>query len=821
MASTHTEPNTDVLAPPADASQHGGSLVVPEAAYPLPGGYGMGPSPAAELLYGGFNQTWLVNCLRRRWLMALLLGLLVAGLTGLALWLLFPASSRTTAYLMMNFGDTSAFGDSTQRLTAKQIEQEQYSQLTLMKSSQVVGAAFSKKAIRELEATRKNQPDPVQWMFDDLKVSFPNDGNVMEVRYDGDENHEDMVKIIDAIIQSYIEETVDKERIQKLLVIDDLEKVQKEMSDNLAKKMGQLRDKIELADNADSATAEIEIKQLMDNIHFIKAELSRVEKELLNNDVMKEIAIASANSPTKIQLAVADAIDHDPMIANYRQQLFEIDNMIMQRQSIERRQGSPEVQRLQQSKAQIESMMNQYKRKAERELREKIAQLPNEGLQAAIAQWKVVKQKLEEQREEYKDELNKSEESLLELGAHDPAIEILRQEIEYDQETVHGLKMQLQELAIDRKARDFAGAEGGSRHEKVRVVQKAIAREHINDIERASIAGIGGLAAFALTCYGVALAEFRKRRLNGPTDIDEGLGIRVLGVLPSTTARRSLAGGSLVSAQVCEAMDSVRATLMHASTKVRRQVVMITSSETMEGATTVAANLALSLARAGRRTLLVDGDLRAPSLHALFGLNLDGGFCEVLRSELDVTDAVQTTQTENLWLMTAGVVDRAAVQNLATDQVEPIFDQLRTQFDFIIIDAAPVLKIADGLAIGQLVDGVILTVLRDHSEVRKINKTAEMLDSLGVRIIGAVVNGVPVRADRRVARMHAGSTQKQLPSKPAKPPKVKKTKDAKQAKADVAPPAAPTAVADEPLPEPPRSPVAEIDIDDFEIDLED
>lgn len=821
MASTHSDSaTTDVLAPPNDS--HGGALALPEMAYPLPAGYGAAPAPANELLYGSFNQKWLVNCLRRRWLMAALLGAFIAGLTGLALWLLFPASSRTSAYLMMNFGDTSAFGNTEKPLTQKQLEQEQLSQLTLIKSATVLNAALTKQTIRELPAVISNQPDPIQWMFDELKVSFPNDGKVMEVRYDGDENPEDMVDIINAIIDSYYTEVVTKERINRLQLSDDLEKVERELTSNLSKKMQTLRGMIETADGADSDTAEIEIKTLLDKIHFIQAELSKQEKTLLDNEVMKEVAIRQASSPARIENLVAAALSEDPMIANYQSQLFEIETALMARQSIEKRRNSPEVLRMQQAKQQVEAMMQQYRAKAERELREQIANMPNEELQAIIAQYRIVKEKTEATINEMEEELKQSEDALLRLGARDPEIEMLQSQIENDQEVVRELEIRLQQLKIERQAREAAGAET-ERHEKVQIMQPAMSQENINNIERASIAGIGGLAAFALTCYGVALVEFRKRRLNGPDDVDEGLGIRVLGVLPSTSARKSLAGGSLVAAQVAESIDSVRATLMHASTKMRRQIVLITSAETMEGATTVAANLAMSLARAGRRTLLIDGDLRAPSLHGLFGLNLDGGFCEVLRSEIDVTDAVQTTQTENLWLLTAGVCDRIAVQNLATDQLDPILEQLRTQFDFIIIDGPPVLKISDSLSLGRRVDGAILTVLRDHSEVRKINKAVELLDSLGVRMIGAVVNGVPVRADRRVARLQAGARQKQLPGKAPKAKKEKKAKPAKPSRAakqdEPAAPSTPVAELD-PLEEP-TSRNADIDIDDFEIELDD
>jgi len=194
--------------------------------------------------------------------------------------------------------------------------------------------------------------------------------------------------------------------------------------------------------------------------------------------------------------------------------------------------------------------------------------------------------------------------------------------------------------------------------------------------------------------------------------------------------------------------------LMHDSTSRSRQVVLVTSPATMEGTTTVASHLALSFTRAGRRTLLIDGDLREPALHKLFGMPVEDGFSEVLRSEIDIADAIRPTNTEGLWLLPAGLCDMDAIHALATDQLQPIFEKLRAEFDFIVIDAPPVLGLADTLSMGQHVDGVILTVLRDHSEVRKIYQATELLRDLGIRLLGSVVNGVPLTADRRIARLH-------------------------------------------------------------------
>ncbi|MEM9659365.1 MAG: polysaccharide biosynthesis tyrosine autokinase, partial [Planctomycetota bacterium] len=429
--------------------------------------------------------------------------------------------------------------------------------------------------------------------------------------------------------------------------------------------------------------------------------------------------------------------------------------MIRSMQATTRNPGSKALKRLYDQKNALQAAKEQYRLQKSAELRRQLEQMPNDMLRAVMTEYKIRREADLQMLADYENQVQEKTDRLTRLGQNDPAMEMLLGDIENLREVQKELSVRLQGMAVQKVAAD-----------RVRVIQNAVATPKINTIERFTIAGIGGLAAMLATCYAVALIEFRRRRLNGPRDIDEGLGVRVLGVLPATTARKSLAGGSLVSAQVAESIDNVRATLMHDSTSHRRQVVLVTSSATMEGSTTVSCNLAVSLARAGRRTLLIDGDVRAPALHKLFGLPLEDGLCEVLRSEIDLADVVQATNTEGLYLLTAGVCDKDAVHALATELPQPIFDKLRAEFDFVIIDGAPVLGLSDTVSLGQHVDGAILTLLRDHSEVRKIHQATELMKDLGIELIGAVVNGVPLKADRRIAQLHKSTAAraKQLPA---------------------------------------------------------
>ena len=154
----------------------------------------------------------------------------------------------------------------------------------------------------------------------------------------------------------------------------------------------------------------------------------------------------------------------------------------------------------------------------------------------------------------------------------------------------------------------------------------------------------------------------------------------------------------------------------------------------------------MSLARAGRRTLLIDCDLRRPAAHQLFEQTLQPGFSEVVLQEVELPDAVRpTTADPNLFLLPAGHWDREVVQELAKSGVTSIFEKLRSDFDFVVVDSHPVLPATDSLLIAQQVDAVILSLMRDVSQMHLVHDACKQLSTLGIRVFGAVVNGVPVK----------------------------------------------------------------------------
>jgi capsular exopolysaccharide synthesis family protein len=243
---------------------------------------------------------------------------------------------------------------------------------------------------------------------------------------------------------------------------------------------------------------------------------------------------------------------------------------------------------------------------------------------------------------------------------------------------------------------------------------------------------------------GVCLLESRSRRISGGAEISQGLGLPVIGTLPQVSSRdRQLVAqtGATVQSVLTEAADSIRTVLLHAPRLDGARVILITSALAGEGKTTLATHLAASLARAWRKTLLIDCDLRNPNAHRVFNVPSEPGFCEALRGEAEFDDCIRETPVSRLWLLPAGNLDTHALQALAQEGIDAVFEHFQDQYDFIVIDTSPVLPVPESLQLAKFADAVILTAMRDVSRTPAIYSTHQRLRALGIRLLGAVVIG--------------------------------------------------------------------------------
>src|SRR5262249_22607922 len=151
---------------------------------------------------------------------------------------------------------------------------------------------------------------------------------------------------------------------------------------------------------------------------------------------------------------------------------------------------------------------------------------------------------------------------------------------------------------------------------------------------------------------------------------------------------------------------------------------------------------AFSLARAGFRTLLVDGDMRRPTVHRILGAPLTPGLCELLRGETSPMDAIRASGAPALSFVPAGVWDLRVPPTLSTDRWQILKGQLEGGFDYVVIDSSPLLLVADPLLMARDTDGVVLSVLRNVSQIDNVVQARDRLKSLGIKVLGVVVNGL-------------------------------------------------------------------------------
>jgi capsular exopolysaccharide synthesis family protein len=247
---------------------------------------------------------------------------------------------------------------------------------------------------------------------------------------------------------------------------------------------------------------------------------------------------------------------------------------------------------------------------------------------------------------------------------------------------------------------------------------------------------------------GVALALIRERlddSLRGRADLEELLGAPVLAVVPRVTNWRKRDETHLLAieqpkASVAEVYRTLRTSVLFAAAQRGLKTLLVTSATAGEGKTTTASNLAVVLSDAGKRVILVSADLRKPRIHRFFGLQNSNGLSSVLAGEAKPWEAMADPGRGRLRVMTSGPVPAHPAELLQSEQMGELIEELRGVADFVILDTAPVLLVADALAIAPLCDGVLLVVDAENTHRGAVVQARGQLDQVGAPLIGAVLN---------------------------------------------------------------------------------
>jgi len=281
--------------------------------------------------------------------------------------------------------------------------------------------------------------------------------------------------------------------------------------------------------------------------------------------------------------------------------------------------------------------------------------------------------------------------------------------------------------------------------EAAEVPRAAMFPDRTSNLQMALLVGLATGVLF------VAAKEKMDTTLKTPDDIREALGVPFLGFVPAlTTSSETAAKGNLnairhPASPLSESYRVIRTNVMATAASTNSRILLITSIHPGEGKSTTAMNLAAAIAQTGATAILVDSDLRRPTVHANLGLPRTPGLRDVLVRNVPHADVVRQGPIPGLWALPAGGTPDNPAELMGCEEMRTLLTSLAKKYDWVIVDAPPIGGMADALIIGGLVDAIVLVAEGDRTTKTVAADGIAQLYSVGGRILGAILNRVDVK----------------------------------------------------------------------------
>lgn len=204
---------------------------------------------------------------------------------------------------------------------------------------------------------------------------------------------------------------------------------------------------------------------------------------------------------------------------------------------------------------------------------------------------------------------------------------------------------------------------------------------------------------------------------------------------------------------ISEAYRTLRTNIQFSNFDEKLSAIVITSPGPSEGKSTTAANLALTLAETGSKVLLIDCDLRKPSIHKKFNISNHRGLSNLLIGQYKFTDVAQK-YTDKLCILTSGTIPPNPSEMLSSKKMKLFLDEAKTTFNYIILDAPPVIAVTDAQILSTMTDGVLLVIAAGQAEITEAQKAKELLEHVNANILGVVLNKAEVSKNKNYGYYH-------------------------------------------------------------------
>jgi capsular exopolysaccharide synthesis family protein len=256
----------------------------------------------------------------------------------------------------------------------------------------------------------------------------------------------------------------------------------------------------------------------------------------------------------------------------------------------------------------------------------------------------------------------------------------------------------------------------------------------------------GGLVLAIVLAFGF---EYFDSRLKSPDEVKAHLSLPFLGMIPVVSGRETVTEAPMlqdsVSPAFAEAVRAVRTAVLFSSADEGSRSLMITSTGPHEGKTLVSSSLAITLAQAGQRTLVIDADMRRPRMHEALDRPQEPGLSNVLVGDTKLADATRATAVPNLTFLAAGHIPPNPAELLGSKKYAELLADLRSKYDWIVIDAPPVMPVTDAALVANRAQGVLFVVGSEMTPRQNAAAAIEQLKNANARFVGVVLNRVHIQ----------------------------------------------------------------------------
>jgi succinoglycan biosynthesis transport protein ExoP len=260
-------------------------------------------------------------------------------------------------------------------------------------------------------------------------------------------------------------------------------------------------------------------------------------------------------------------------------------------------------------------------------------------------------------------------------------------------------------------------------------------------------AGLAALVGFMLAAGVVFLVAYLEDEIRDPSEITQRWGVPVIGVITSFAADESpLITLNKPRMPVSEAFRSLRTNLQFSGIDAPLRTLLVTSPSPSDGKSSIAANLATVMAQSDKDVVIVDGDMRRPTIHKVFKLSNRLGLSDYfLRAPDKMSGVVKKTPVNNLSIITSGSLPPNPSELLSSTKMRDVIALLAKHFDMVILDSPPLLAVTDALVLTKNVDGVILVVDPKKTKRSAIKQAIEQLQRVNARLLGVVLNNIKIK----------------------------------------------------------------------------